>query len=102
MLFRSIAINFNWESKLRRYIKEGEKLYQDALNAGICAEQARLFLPAYGMYVRYRWTTSLHGVLNFLAQRLEHDAQKEIQDYALAVRELSSSRFPRTFKVVFP
>ena len=96
------GINFNWESKLRRYIKEGEKLYQDALNAGICAEQARLFLPAYGMYVRYRWTTSLHGVLNFLAQRLEHDAQKEIQDYALAVRELSSSRFPRTFKVVFP
>ncbi|NCX94527.1 MAG: thymidylate synthase (FAD), partial [Gammaproteobacteria bacterium] len=53
-------------------------------------------------YVRYRWTTSLHGVLNFLSQRLEHDAQKEIQDYALAVKEYVKSYYPQTYKVVFP
>ena len=33
--------------------------YQWALDSGICAEQARLFLPAYGMYVKYYWTVLL-------------------------------------------
>lgn len=78
-----------------------EALYNEALNSTMCAEQARLFLPAYGMYVRYRWTTSLHGVLNFLQQRLEHDAQKEIQEYAIAVRDYVKSEYPQTFKAVF-
>lgn len=76
------------------YIIKGENLYQDALDAGICAEQARLFLPAYGLYVRWYWTTSLQGVAHFLNQRLEHDAQKEIQEFAKAVHELSKKHFP--------
>lgn len=90
-----------WQDVLDRHIKISESLYEDALNAGMCAEQARLFLPAYGMYVRYRWTTSLHGALNFLQQRLEHDAQKEIQEYALAVKEIVKNAYPKTFDVVF-
>ena len=55
---------------------------------GVAAEQARLFLPAYGMYVNYRWSASLQSVIHFLNQRLEEDAQVEIQEYAVAVREL--------------
>lgn len=80
--------------ELEEYIKKGESLYQLALDRGICAEQARLFLPAYGMYVRWYWTTSLQGLAHFLNQRLEHDAQKEIQEYAKAVYELSVDKFP--------
>lgn len=68
--------------------------YEWALENGICAEQARLFLPAYGLYVRWYWSTSLQGVCHFLSQRLEHDAQKEIQDYAKAVLELTKDKFP--------
>jgi thymidylate synthase (FAD) len=48
-------------------------------------EQARLFLSAYGMYVRWYWTASLQSVCHFLNQRLNHDAQKEIQFYAEAI-----------------
>lgn len=81
-------------SKLEQYIKLGESLYEDALKSGICAEQARLFLPAYGMYVRWYWTASLQSVAHFLNQRLAHDAQKEIQEYAKAVYELSIEKFP--------
>ncbi len=84
--------------KLMNYVERGVEFYNDALNIGIAPEQARLFLPAYGMYVRWRWTTSLHGVLNFLQQRLEHDAQVEIQEYAKAVEKLSRDKFPITFK----
>lgn len=87
--------------KLTNYIDQGVKFYEDAINIGIAPEQARLFLPAYGMYVRWRWTVSLQGVLTFLEQRLEHDAQVEIQEYAKAVRDLTKQSFPYTFKVAF-
>lgn len=79
---------------LEQHIKQSEYLYGFALDNGICAEQARLFLPSYGMYVRWYWTTSLQGAAHFLNQRLEHDAQKEIQEYAKAVHELSVEKFP--------
>lgn len=74
--------------------KLGEHWYQKAIENGIAAEQARLFLPAYGLYVRWYWTASLQGVAHFLNQRLEHDAQKEIQDFAQAVHKLTVNEFP--------
>jgi len=81
---------------LTNYVKLGQELYERALQHNIAPELARLFLPAYGMYVRWRWTVSLQGVLTFLDQRLEHDAQVEIQDYASAVRKLTVEAFPNT------
>lgn len=80
--------------KLFNLIEASEQEYNHAIELGVCAEQARLFLPAYGMYVRYRWTTSLHGVMHFLQQRLAHDAQVEIQDYAKAIEQLATDKFP--------
>lgn len=76
------------------YIKQGVELYDKAMEKNVAAEQARLFLPAYGLYVRWRWTVSLGALMHFLQQRLEHDAQKEIQDYAKAVWELTHEKFP--------
>lgn len=83
---------------LLRYVEEGERLYEQAMSDGVCAEQARLFLPAYGLYVRWYWTTSLQGVSHFLNQRLENDAQKEIQDYAKVVEELARDKFPKSME----
>ncbi|QNN98276.1 ThyX-like thymidylate synthase [Streptomyces phage LilMartin] len=82
-------------SDLANYIAKGVELYEKALEDGIAPEQARLFLPAYGMYVRWRWTTSLAAVLHFLNERLEHNAQVEIQNYAKAVRDLTVPLFPK-------
>jgi len=79
---------------LESYIQQGEYLYEAAMENGVAAEQARLFLPAYGLYVRWRWTCSLGALTHFLHQRLEHDAQKEIQDYAKAVFDITHERFP--------
>lgn len=94
----AVADSFTSENAthlLTEYLARGEKLYQDALNAGLAPEQARLFLPAYGMYVRYRWTCSLAAVMHFLDERLEHKAQYEIQQYAQAVRDLVVPIFPK-------
>ncbi|UYL93789.1 thymidylate synthase [Geobacillus phage vB_GthS_NIIg9.7] len=87
-------IGEHYTLNLMRLIEASEKLYEEALKDGICAEQARLFLPAYGMYVRWYWTASLQSVAHFLNQRLAHDAQKEIQEYAKAVYELAIEKFP--------
>lgn len=72
-------------------------LYDELMDIGIAPEQARLVLPAYAMYVRWRWTTSLQGLLHFLDQRLAHDAQHEITQYAQAVHDLVQPLFPATF-----
>lgn len=81
----------------RRWAQEGHELYDAALEAGICAEQARVFLPAYSLYVTWRWSCSLQGLIHFLDQRLAHDAQDEIRKYANAVYRLAQPLFPVTF-----
>ena len=81
-------------AELIRYIEQGEALYAMAMDNGVAAEQARLFLPAYGMYVVYRWTCSLQSIALFLNQRLDEGSQVEIRDYARAVLSLIQPEFP--------
>lgn len=80
---------------LEHYQKQGLAFYESALDFGIAPEQARLFLPAYGLYVRWRWTFSLGAGLHFLQQRLAHDAQSEIREYAEAVKTILAEHFPK-------
>jgi thymidylate synthase (FAD) len=82
------------EIDLRRHIARSVDHYETAMRCGICAEQARLFLPAYAMYVTWYWTASLQSVCHFLNERLGHDAQSEIRDYASAVYSLVKPLFP--------
>jgi thymidylate synthase (FAD) len=71
-----------------------------AMANGVAPEQARLFLPAYGMYVIYRWSCSLQSACLFVNQRLKEDAQKEIQTYAQAVNDFILNAFPVSAKVL--
>lgn len=82
--------------ELRNLIKQGEALYNMAIQQGVAPEQARLFLPAYGMHVVYRWSCSLQSVCLFLTQRLAEDSQVEIQEYAKAIHALAKEKFPIT------
>jgi len=92
--FVPIEIGQEAFERLMTQIDRDVENYEWALENGICAEQARLFLPAYGMYVKYYWTASLQSVCHFLNQRLAHDSQVEIQMYARAVLELIKPLFP--------
>lgn len=85
---------------LIKYVDNGLYLYEEAMRNGVCAEQARLFLPAYGMYVRYYWTASLQSVAHFISQRLADDSQVEIQEYAKAVYILAMSKFPNSIEAL--
>lgn len=81
-------------SDLKKYCERGEELYNNAIKAGVAPEQARLFLPAYGLYVRWYWTASLQSVAHLIEQRTAPDAQYEFRQYAKAVKELALARFP--------
>ncbi len=87
--------------ELMTHIDEGISRYEYWMKVGVCAEQARLFLPAYGMYVRVRTTMSLAALLHLLKERLGHGAQLEFQKYAEALRDLTQPLFPVTFKIIF-
>ena len=80
---------------LTAHFRAGRELYECAIAQGIAPEQARLFLPAYALYIRWRWTCSLQGVLHFLSQRLAPDAQWETRQYAQAVLQFVTARFPK-------
>ena len=81
-----------------RSVTEAHSLYLEALEDGIAPEQARLLLPAYAMYVRWRWTASLNSLLHFCSLRLGHGAQSEIVDYATVINDMIGEHYPITVK----
>lgn len=88
--------NDRWTKQLDAWYGYGEDLYKSAMADGIAPEQARLFLPAYGMYVRWRWTASLNALLNFITLRLGEGAQSEMTEYGKVVATLTQNHFPVT------
>src|SRR5699024_3544783 len=89
-------LGYKYTEVLREYIGEGELWYKNAIEDGIAPEQARLFLPAYGMYVRFRWTATLQTVAHLIKQRTADDAQFEFRLYAEAIKELTLDKFPES------
>src|SRR5690625_3903411 len=80
--------------QLLAHIDRGVDLYERAMSKGVAPEQARLFLPAYGMYVRFRWTATLQTVSHLIRQRTAEGAQYEFRLYAEAIKELALEKFP--------
>ena len=72
-----------------------QKLYDEALKAGIPKEVARVVLP-FGRYSKMRASTDLRNWLGFLILRMDKNAQWEIQQYAKAVHGELVKLFPRT------
>lgn len=75
-------------------IEDGVGRYEEAMAMGVAPEQARAFLPAYAMYVRWWWTCSLQGALHLIEQRSAPDAQWEFQQYASTLKYMVQLKFP--------
>jgi thymidylate synthase (FAD) len=63
------------------------ELYQQALDAGVAKELARLFLPAFAVYYTWVCKVDAHNLLLFIVVRMAPDAQYEIRAYAKALFE---------------
>ena len=68
--------------------------YEARIARGVAKEIARMLLPQ-NLYSQAYWTVSLQGVMHFLEQRLEPDAQYEIRRFAQAVHRLVSTDLER-------
>lgn len=90
------GIGAKYLQRLRASVDRGMSDYKQALMDGIAPEQARLLLPAYAMYVRWRWTASLNALLHFVSLRVDNHAQWEIQQYAKAVQDVLHQYYPLT------
>jgi thymidylate synthase (FAD) len=72
---------------LREKYEKDYRFYQDCLVDGIAKELARITLPQ-SIYSEAYWTVSLQGVIHFLQQRLDPNAQYEIRQMAVGVYQL--------------
>jgi thymidylate synthase (FAD) len=72
------------ESLVRHY-EQGFKLYQEALDAGVAKEIARLFLPGFSVYYTWVLKVDAHNLMHFMQLRMASDAQHEIRVYAQAI-----------------
>ena len=79
--------NAQLTDSLVQHYEQGYRLYQEALEAGVSKEMARLYLPGFSVY--YTWVTKVdaHNLMHFLRLRMAQDAQYEIRVYAQAIYE---------------
>ena len=71
--------------KLVAHYTAGYRLYEEALQAGVSKEMARLFLPGFSVYYTWVMKIDAHNLMHFLRLRMAEDAQYEIRVYAQAI-----------------
>lgn len=71
---------------LAEHHRRSIEFYNQALEAGVAKEQARIFLPQ-SMYTQFIGKVDAHNLLHFVGLRMAPDAQYEIRVYAQAIFE---------------
>lgn len=85
----------SFRERLVGIYEQAQNLYEQALQAGVPKELARIHLPV-GRYSRMRAGAVLRNWLAFLTLRMAPAAQWEIRQYAIAVHDMLAAAFPRT------
>ncbi len=78
-------VDADLSEKLREFYDRGYVLYEEALQAGVAKEMARLFLPGFAAYYTWIIKTDALNLMNFIRLRMASDAQYEIRVYAEAL-----------------
>lgn len=73
--------------------------YEKMLEIGVCKEQARGILPQ-NMFTTFWMTGDLRNILHFIELRDSDHAQKEIREYAVAMKELIRPYVPHVMKYI--
>ncbi|MFG0326403.1 MAG: FAD-dependent thymidylate synthase [Phycisphaerales bacterium JB037] len=78
-------------------VEERYRKYLELTEQGVSRELARIGLPV-NVYTEWYWKCDLHNILHFLGLRLDPHAQREIRDYAEAMRRLIEPIVPITME----
>jgi len=77
--------------KTRRLVDDCYSLYEGMIQKGVAKELARGILPQF-MKTRYYWTVPRIALDNFITLRDHEGAQKEIREFAEAIKEMVGYR----------
>jgi thymidylate synthase (FAD) len=84
---------------IRKHHEASLALYDELLQAGVCREQARGVLPQ-NMMTTFWATVDLNNLLKFIELRDSAHAQREIREYAIAIKTLLAPQFPHVAEVM--
>ncbi|KAL0482106.1 thymidylate synthase [Acrasis kona] len=70
--------------KIESLVRDSYNAYDAMVKDGVAREQARMVLPT-NVYTEWYWKIDLHNLMHFLSLRMDKHAQKEIQDFSLAM-----------------
>ena len=82
---------------LKRHAEQSFQLYETFVDRGVAKEMARMVLPP-NLYTQFYMTINARSLMNFLSLRAAEDAQWEIRQYALAMKEMFKEAMPLTYK----
>lgn len=71
--------------------------YQQLLKEDVAKEMARMILPL-NLYTQFYFTVNARSLMNFLELRCAENAQWEIRQYALAIRDMFKEAMPMTYQ----
>ncbi len=75
--------------KIIWYVQDLQDLYKAMTEKGVAKELARGILPQF-MKTRFYWTVPRVSLDNFISLRAHEGAQKEIREFAVAIKDLVS------------
>jgi thymidylate synthase (FAD) len=82
--------------QLRTWTRRAYDLYEWYIAQGVAKEMARMVLPP-NLYTQFYFTVNARSLMNFLSLRCAEDAQWEIRQYALAIRDMFAEKMPLTY-----
>ena len=88
-----------WMLEYTRHYENTIKLYESMVASGICREQARTILPQ-GMNTEFFMSGSLQAFIHFIKLRTDSHAQREIQIYGQAIKQIIGPLFPVSLKAL--
>ncbi|MCI4435781.1 MAG: FAD-dependent thymidylate synthase [Ignisphaera sp.] len=95
----AIGYSKQWLKTLNMHYEESIALYNQMIKAGVCREQARTILPQ-GMNTEFFMSGSLQAFVHFIKLRTDSHAQREIQDYGFAFKQIVEQAFPVSTKAL--
>lgn len=87
------------KNRLNNLVKESVELYNEILEEGGCAEQARMALPQ-NMMTTWIWSGTLGAFCDMLILRLDEHTQLETRLVAQQVAEIVKKLFPVSYKAL--
>lgn len=87
-----------WAEAFDNHNKAAYEVYNQAIEAGIAREQARMLLPT-SIYTECYWTVSLQALFHFFSLRDKPDAQEEIRVLAQAIKQILETELQEFFNL---